>query len=66
MPTKALTHRKVAASKQGLTLDARFTIAAQLRQQASSRQSQGRDALLAKKRGLAVPAAASPPQQQVC
>ena len=65
VPTKAVNYRKVAASRGGLTLDARFTIAAQLRQQANSRQSQGRDALLAKKRGLTIPAAASPAQKQV-
>ena len=62
-PTKASSHRKVTASRENLTLDARFTIAAQLREQASSRQSQGRDVLLAKKRGLASPAAASPAAQ---
>ncbi|BDA51121.1 hypothetical protein COCOBI_17-3410 [Coccomyxa sp. Obi] len=53
VPTKALNSRKVVVSTKDLTLDARFTIASELRQQAASRQSQGREKALAQKRGLA-------------
>jgi hypothetical protein len=58
-----MNHRKVSVSTKDLTLDARFTIAAELRNQAASRQSQGREAVLAKKRGLPPPAVA--PSKQV-
>lgn len=46
-----------------MTLDARFTIASELRRQATDRQSQGRDALLAKKRGASAAAAEQPAKQ---
>jgi hypothetical protein len=62
VPTKDLNNRKVVVSTKDLTLDARFTIASQLRQQAASRQSHGRDEVLAQKRGLA--SAEKPAKQQ--
>ncbi|CAL8467526.1 g7064 [Coccomyxa elongata] len=52
VPTRALNSRKVVVSTTDLTLDARFTIASELRQHAASRQSQGREKALAQKRGL--------------
>ena len=66
VPTKNLNSRKVTASTDNMTLDARFTIASELRRQATDRQSQGRDALLAKKRGASAAAApAKQPAKQV-
>lgn len=55
VPTKSLNQRHVTVSTKDLTLDARFTIAAELRNQAANRQSKGREAVLAKKRGLPGP-----------
>lgn len=63
VPTKELNKRKVVVSTKDLTLDARFTIASELRQQAASRQSQGRENVLAQKRGLA--STEKPAKQQV-
>ena len=63
MPTKSLNSRKVTSSTDNMTLDARFTIASELRRQATDRQSQGRDALLAKKRGASAAAAEQPAKQ---
>ena len=64
VPTRALNSRKVVVSTKDLTLDARFTIASELRQQAANRQSQGREKTLAQKRGLA--SAENQLKQQVC
>ncbi|EIE21288.1 hypothetical protein COCSUDRAFT_67154 [Coccomyxa subellipsoidea C-169] len=63
VPTKEFNNRKVVVSTKDLTLDARFTIASQLRQQTASRQSHGRDKLLAQKRGVA--SAEKPSKRQV-
>ena len=46
---------KDGARKSSLTLDARFSFLTQLREETVTRQQTSRDALLAKKRGLAVP-----------
>lgn len=64
VPTRALNSRKVMVSTKDLTLDARFTMASELRQQAASRQSQGREKALTQKRGLA--SAEKLTKQQVC
>ncbi|KAK9902081.1 hypothetical protein WJX75_003577 [Coccomyxa subellipsoidea] len=66
VPTKDLNNRKVVVSTKDLTLDARFTIASQLRQQAASRQSHGRDKVLAQKRGLASAEKPAKQQQAAC
>ncbi|KAK9804205.1 hypothetical protein WJX72_001197 [[Myrmecia] bisecta] len=57
-----LTNPAKAAKASFSTLDARFTILNELKQQTAVRQSQGREALLAKKRGM--PAPQSKPQSQ--
>ena len=46
-------------SKKDITLNARFTMLSSMRRHASQQQSEGRDSVLAKKRGLKSPVVAS-------
>ena len=50
-------------AKKDITLNARFSMLTSMRQHASQQQSEGRDSLLAKRRGLKSPVA--PSQAQV-
>ncbi|CAK0786091.1 hypothetical protein CVIRNUC_009304 [Coccomyxa viridis] len=53
--TKQLNHRRVFVAKKDITLNARFSMLSTMRQHASQRQSEGRDSLLAQKRGWQAP-----------
>ena len=62
VPTKQLNNRKVFVAKD-ITLNARFSMLSSMRQHASQQQSERRDSVLAKKRGLKP--AAGPSQVKV-